>query len=118
MIVVMVVVVATRETLASKWEQRGAGKKTKGKKAGKESNEGRLSRSSNGYFKPLLDPSGGFTSETAARRFRKEGGGGLKTNRPVVEVVFTSIVRIAGASPVSVPVSVAGRRWMVGTEGK
>ena len=28
-----------------------------------------LSRSSNGYFKPLLDPGGGFTSETAARRF-------------------------------------------------
>jgi hypothetical protein len=28
-----------------------------------------LSRSSNGYFKPLLDPGGGFTSEAAARRF-------------------------------------------------
>ena len=30
-----------------------------------------LSRSSNGYFKPLLHPGGGFTSETAERRFRK-----------------------------------------------
>jgi hypothetical protein len=30
-----------------------------------------LSRNSNGYFKPLLDPGGGFTSETAARRFQK-----------------------------------------------
>jgi hypothetical protein len=29
-----------------------------------------LSRSSNGYFKPLLDPGGGFTSETAARWFQ------------------------------------------------
>ena len=28
-----------------------------------------LSRSSNGFLKPLLDPGGGFTSETAARRF-------------------------------------------------
>ena len=30
-----------------------------------------LSRSSNGFFKPLLDPGGGFTSETAARWFQK-----------------------------------------------
>jgi hypothetical protein len=30
-----------------------------------------LSRSPNGIFKPLLDPGGGFTSETAARRFQK-----------------------------------------------
>jgi hypothetical protein len=31
-----------------------------------------LSRSSNGYFKPLLDPGGGFRSETAvAQPFRK-----------------------------------------------
>jgi hypothetical protein len=29
-----------------------------------------LSRISNGYFKPLLDPGGGFNSETAARRFQ------------------------------------------------
>jgi hypothetical protein len=29
-----------------------------------------LPRSSNGYFKPLLDPGGGFTSETAARWFQ------------------------------------------------
>ena len=29
-----------------------------------------LSRTSNGYFKPLLDPGGGFTSETAAQRFQ------------------------------------------------
>jgi hypothetical protein len=29
-----------------------------------------LSRSSNGYFKPLLDPGGGFISETAVRRFQ------------------------------------------------
>jgi hypothetical protein len=32
-----------------------------------------LSRSSSGYFKPLLDPGGGFASaasETAARRFQ------------------------------------------------
>jgi hypothetical protein len=29
-----------------------------------------LSRSSNGFFKPLLDAGGGFTSETAARRFQ------------------------------------------------
>jgi hypothetical protein len=28
------------------------------------------SRSSNGFFKPLLDPDGGFTSETAERRFQ------------------------------------------------
>jgi hypothetical protein len=31
----------------------------------------RFPRSSNGYFKPLLDPGGGFTSETTARRFQK-----------------------------------------------
>ena len=30
-----------------------------------------LSRSPSGYFKALLDPDGGFTSETAARRFQK-----------------------------------------------
>ena len=30
-----------------------------------------LSRSSNGYFKALLDQGGGFTSETAARWFQK-----------------------------------------------
>jgi hypothetical protein len=30
-----------------------------------------LSRSSNGLLKPLLDPGGGFTSKTAARRFQK-----------------------------------------------
>jgi hypothetical protein len=30
-----------------------------------------LSRRSNGFFKPLLDPDGGFNSETAERRFRK-----------------------------------------------
>jgi hypothetical protein len=30
-----------------------------------------LSRSSDGFFKPLLDAGGGFTSETAARRFQK-----------------------------------------------
>jgi hypothetical protein len=29
-----------------------------------------LSRRSGGYLKPLLDPGGGFTSETAARRFQ------------------------------------------------
>jgi hypothetical protein len=33
-----------------------------------------LSRSSNGYFKPLLDPGGGFNSENAARRFQKRNG--------------------------------------------
>jgi hypothetical protein len=30
-----------------------------------------LSRSLNGYFKPLPDPGGGSASETAAKRFRK-----------------------------------------------
>jgi hypothetical protein len=30
-----------------------------------------LSRSSNGFFKPLLDPGDGSTSETAKRRFQK-----------------------------------------------
>ena len=30
-----------------------------------------LFRSSSGYFKPLLDPGGGFASETAVRRFQK-----------------------------------------------
>jgi hypothetical protein len=30
-----------------------------------------LSRSSNGFLKPLLDPGGGFTSESAAQRFHK-----------------------------------------------
>jgi hypothetical protein len=30
-----------------------------------------LSRSPNGFLKPLLDPDGGFTSETAERWFRK-----------------------------------------------
>jgi hypothetical protein len=30
-----------------------------------------LSRSPNGFFKVLLDPGGGFTSETAERRFQK-----------------------------------------------
>ena len=29
------------------------------------------SRSSNGFFKPLLDPDDGFNSETAERRFQK-----------------------------------------------
>jgi hypothetical protein len=29
------------------------------------------SRSSNGFFKPLLGPDDGFTSETAERRFQK-----------------------------------------------
>lgn len=33
-----------------------------------------LSRSSNGFFKVLLDPGGGFTSETATRRFQKWNG--------------------------------------------
>jgi hypothetical protein len=33
-----------------------------------------LSRSSNGYFKPLLDPGGGFNSETAAWQFQKQDG--------------------------------------------
>jgi hypothetical protein len=33
-----------------------------------------LSRNSNGYFKPLLDPGGGFTSETAARQSQKRHG--------------------------------------------
>ena len=33
-----------------------------------------LSRSSNGDFKPLLGPDGGFTSETAARRFQMWNG--------------------------------------------
>jgi hypothetical protein len=33
-----------------------------------------LSRSSNGFFKVLLDPGGGFSSETAARRFQKRNG--------------------------------------------
>jgi hypothetical protein len=34
-----------------------------------------LSRSPSGYFfKPLLGPDGGFTSETAARRFQKRNG--------------------------------------------
>jgi hypothetical protein len=32
----------------------------------------RLSRSSGGHFKPLLDQGGGFASEAAARRFRSE----------------------------------------------
>jgi hypothetical protein len=31
-----------------------------------------LSRSSNGYFKPLLDPSGRFASETAAWRLKPQ----------------------------------------------
>jgi hypothetical protein len=30
-----------------------------------------LSRSPNGFFKALLDPGGGFTSDTTARRFQK-----------------------------------------------
>jgi hypothetical protein len=30
-----------------------------------------LSRGSNGFLKPLLDPDGGFNSETAERRFQK-----------------------------------------------
>ena len=30
-----------------------------------------LSRSSNGFFKVLLDPGGGLTSTTATRRFQK-----------------------------------------------
>jgi hypothetical protein len=33
-----------------------------------------LSRISNGFFKPLLDPGGGFTSETAERQFQKPHG--------------------------------------------
>jgi hypothetical protein len=31
-------------------------------------------RSPNGYFKPLLDPGGGFTSKTAVRWFQKRNG--------------------------------------------
>jgi hypothetical protein len=46
-----------------------------------------LSRSSNGFFKPLLDPGGGFTSETAARRFQKLNG----RYRAVSEVKRTNI---------------------------
>ena len=34
-------------------------------------NHARLSRSSNGLLKPILDPGGGFTSETATYRFQK-----------------------------------------------
>jgi hypothetical protein len=30
-----------------------------------------LSRSPNGFFKPLLDPGGGFNSKTAEQRFHK-----------------------------------------------
>jgi hypothetical protein len=33
-----------------------------------------FSRSSNGYFKPLLGPGGRFASETAARQFQKRSG--------------------------------------------
>ena len=33
-----------------------------------------LSRSPNGFLKPLLNPGGGFTSETAARRFQNRNG--------------------------------------------
>jgi hypothetical protein len=33
-----------------------------------------LSRSPNGFVKALLDPGGGFTSETPARRFQKRNG--------------------------------------------
>ena len=33
-----------------------------------------LSRSPNGFFKPLLDPGDDFTSETAERRFQKRNG--------------------------------------------
>jgi hypothetical protein len=33
-----------------------------------------LSRSSNGFFQVLLDPGGGFTSETTARRLQKRNG--------------------------------------------
>jgi hypothetical protein len=33
-----------------------------------------LSRGFSGYFKPLPDPGGGFTSKTAARRFQNLNG--------------------------------------------
>jgi hypothetical protein len=33
-----------------------------------------LSRSSSGYFKPLLDPGGGFNSETAALLLQNQNG--------------------------------------------
>ena len=33
-----------------------------------------LSRSPGGYFKPFLDPDGGFPSETATRRFQNRKG--------------------------------------------
>ena len=33
-----------------------------------------ISRSPNGFFKPLLDPGDSFTSKTATRRFQKQNG--------------------------------------------
>jgi hypothetical protein len=46
-----------------------------------------LSRSPNGFLKALLDPGGGFNSETAARRFQK-GNGRYETVSEVKRLKF------------------------------
>jgi hypothetical protein len=52
-----------------------------------------LSRSSNRFFKPLLDPGGRFASETAARRFQKWA----LRNRFISEAV-TNLLRLYAAA--------------------
>ena len=51
-----------------------------------------LSRISNGYFKSLLDPGGGFTSETAARRLQKRNGRYVSV--PEVKRLHTNLQRL------------------------
>jgi hypothetical protein len=57
-----------------------------------------LSGSSNGFFKPLLDPDGRFTSETAERRFQKlkrplHGGFGSETDKNLTAIYLTGILQ-------------------------
>ena len=58
-----------------------------------------LSRSSNGYFKPLLDPGGGFTSETAGQSQRLYSGVGIfnwycGARGPVVHLELSGLIYI------------------------
>jgi hypothetical protein len=53
-----------------------------------------LSRSPNGYFKPLLDPGGRFISETATRRFQKLNGRYLTVSEVKRLKIYSGSVRL------------------------
>jgi hypothetical protein len=58
-----------------------------------------LSRSSNGFFKLLLNPCGGFTSETAARRFQKLNGRYLTVSGVKRLQIYNGFTACDGHSP-------------------